>query len=352
MRRADAAGREDIIELGPDLVHRRNDLLDDIGNDPRFTQAYPNFVQSFGEKGEVGVLGAARQDLVADDHDAGGHDLLAARSGFRHPLPSNGLMARSPSPMHSARSRHQVPALSFESAAPPPPRMITSQAPALREESRAMTTSREYAKSATATLHQLLHLPKDGVDDEETEAVIERAIRNATRERESRARRQIREVETAAEERLARLLRSSPAVIYSFKASGDFAPSFVSDNILDVFGYAPREYMHDPSFWRDRVHPNDLARVEELIAKFFENGVHAVEYRFRRSNGSYCWVNDEQHLIRDRDGKPAEIVGSWSDITARKLAEAAKAAAFARLAELLASAPAVIYSYKASGRSE
>ncbi|HLJ65276.1 MAG TPA: PAS domain-containing protein, partial [Stellaceae bacterium] len=212
-----------------------------------------------------------------------------------------------------------------------------------------MTTSREYAKSATATLHQLLHLPKDGVDDEETEAVIERAIRNATRERESRARRQIREVETAAEERLARLLRSSPAVIYSFKASGDFAPSFVSDNILDVFGYAPREYMHDPSFWRDRVHPNDLARVEELIAKFFENGVHAVEYRFRRSNGSYCWVNDEQHLIRDRDGKPAEIVGSWSDITARKLAEAAKAAAFARLAELLASAPAVIYSYKASG---
>ena len=35
-------------------------------------------------------------------------------------------------------------------------------------------------------------------------------------------------------------------------------------------------------------------------------------------------MNDEQHLIRDADGKPLEIVGSWSDITARKAAEQAR----------------------------
>ena len=79
-----------------------------------------------------------------------------------------------------------------------------------------------------------------------TAAVIEQAIRNATRERESRARRQLKEVQAAAQERLARLLSSSPAVIYSFKATGDFAPTFVSDNIISVFGYAP------PSTWRTR----------------------------------------------------------------------------------------------------
>ena len=116
-----------------------------------------------------------------------------------------------------------------------------------------------------------------------------------------------------------------------------------------MFGYAPSEYLEDPSFWRERVHPDDLARVEETISKFFQNGVHAVEYRFRRKDGSYCWVNDEQHLIRGADGKPLEIVGSWSDITARKAAEQAKAAAQARLSQLLASSPAVIYSYKATG---
>jgi adenylate cyclase len=145
------------------------------------------------------------------------------------------------------------------------------------------------------------------------------------------------------------LLSSSPAVIYSFKATGDFAPTFVSDNIMGVFGYAPAEYLEDPSFWRDRVHPDDLARVEDAISTFFHNGVHTVEYRFRRKDGSYCWVNDEQHLIRDADGTPLEIVGAWSDITARRTAEEAKAAAHARLSQLLASSPAVIYSYKATG---
>src|SRR5262245_8729347 len=212
-----------------------------------------------------------------------------------------------------------------------------------------MTTPMEYAKSATAALSQVLHISTDDFDAEETAAVIEKAIKNATHERISRARRQLKEVQTAAQERLARLLSSSPAVVYSFKATGDFAPTFVSDNIVDVFGYAPAEYLDDPSFWRERVHPEDLARVEDAISKFFQNGVHAVEYRFHRKDGSYCWVNDEQHLIRGADGKPKEIVGSWSDITARKAAEEAKAAAHVCLSQLLASSPAVIYSYKATG---
>lgn len=212
-----------------------------------------------------------------------------------------------------------------------------------------MNTPSEYAKSATAALHQMLGISAGDFDSASTASVIEQAIRNATRARENRARRQLREAQAAAQQRLARLLSASPAVIYSFKATGDFAPTFISDNIIDVFGYAPIEYLKDPAFWRERVHPDDLARVEEAISTFFQNGTHAVEYRFRRKDGSYCWVNDEQHLLRGVDGKPAEIVGSWSDITARKAAEEAKAAAHARLAQLLASSPAVIYSYRATG---
>jgi PAS domain S-box-containing protein len=210
-------------------------------------------------------------------------------------------------------------------------------------------TPSEYAKNATAALQQVLHISPDDFNAEGATAVIEQVIRNATGTRETRARRELREVQTAAQERLARLLSASPAVIYSFKATGDYAPTFVSDNIIDVFGYAPAEYLEDPSFWRDRVHPDDLARVEEAITKFFQNGVHAVEYRFRRKDDSYCWVNDEQRLIRGVDGNPLEIVGSWSDITARKAAEEEKAKAHARLSRLLTSSPAVIYSYRATG---
>src|SRR5215831_252924 len=212
-----------------------------------------------------------------------------------------------------------------------------------------MTTPSEYAKNATAALHQMLEISPGDFDSASTAAVIEKAIRNATREGETRARRRLREVQTAGQERLTQLLSASPAVIYSFKATGDYAPMFVSNNIIGLFGYTPAEYLEDPSFWRERVHPDDLARVEDEISTLFQNGTHAVEYRFRRKDGSYCWVNDEQHLTRGVDGKPLEIVGSWSDITTRKLAEEEKAKAHARLSQLLISSPAVIYSYRASG---
>jgi PAS domain S-box-containing protein len=212
-----------------------------------------------------------------------------------------------------------------------------------------MTTPSEHAKNATAALLQLLHIAPGDFNVDGATALIEQAIRKAGSERETKAHRELRDVQAAAQERLERLLTASPAVIYSFNATGDYGATFISDNIIDVFGYAPEEYLRDPSFWRERVHPDDLARVEEAVAKFFENGVHAVEYRFRRKDGSYCWVNDEQRLIRGIDGKPLEVVGSWSDITTRKAAEEEKAKAHARLSRLLTSSPAVIYSYRATG---
>lgn len=212
-----------------------------------------------------------------------------------------------------------------------------------------MTTLREHARNATAALDQALHLEPGAFDAENTTAIIEAALKSAARARDDKARQQMHQVEAATRLRMAQLLSSSPAVIYSFKAAGDFAPTFVSDNIRDVFGYEPAEYLKDGSFWRERVHPDDLARVEETVATFFQNGTHAVEYRFRRKDGTYCWVSDEQRLIPGRNGKPLEIVGSWSDISARRLAEDARAAAHERLARLLASSPAVIYSYRASG---
>jgi PAS domain S-box-containing protein len=147
--------------------------------------------------------------------------------------------------------------------------------------------------------------------------------------------------------RLTQLLTASPAVIYSFKASGDFAPTFVSANIEALFGYAPREYLENANFWSERVHPEDLKRVESEIARQLKNGKHVLEYRFRRKDGSYCWVSDEQRVVRDEKGEPVEVIGSWSDITARKQVEEAAAAARERLSTLLATVPAVIYSFKA-----
>jgi PAS domain S-box-containing protein len=131
----------------------------------------------------------------------------------------------------------------------------------------------------------------------------------------------------AARERLDMLLRAAPVVIYSFGVDEDFAPTYVSASIGPILGYSPEEYMKNADFWRGRVHPEDLPEVEARQAELFRVGDHWVEYRFRRKDGTYCWLSDEQHLIRDEAGHPTGVVGSWSDIDARKAAELAWEAA-------------------------
>ena len=77
--------------------------------------------------------------------------------------------------------------------------------------------------------------------------------------------------------------------------------------------------------------PKTSLEFEAEQVQLFEKGQHLAEYRFRKKDGSYCWVSDEQHLTRDTDGRPIEVVGSWSDIDIRKAAEQAIQAAQAEL---------------------
>ena len=112
------------------------------------------------------------------------------------------------------------------------------------------------------------------------------------RPRRSRAR-----AASAAEERLTHLLAACPAVVYSFRATGDFAPTFVSENLRDLLGYDPRDYLENADFWRCRVHPDDLAAVEAEAAHLFASGRHAVEYRFLRGDGS--WVLGQRRAMPD-----------------------------------------------------
>jgi PAS domain S-box-containing protein len=116
-------------------------------------------------------------------------------------------------------------------------------------------------------------------------------------------------------------------VIYSYNATGDFSPTFVSENIRNWLGYEPQEYLESPNFWWDRVHPDDLAMVRAETGHLFEKGSYTIEYRFLKKDGAYCWVNDTQQLIRDEKGQVVEVVGSWSDITQRKQLDEALTAA-------------------------
>ena len=138
------------------------------------------------------------------------------------------------------------------------------------------------------------------------------------------ARKAAEEAVAATRAHVEQLLASSPAVIYSFKASGDFRPTFVSQNIKDWLGYEQRDYLDSPDFWRSCAPtPTTWRGLRASSANYSSRAAIRLNIASSKKDGSYCWVSDELRLIHDKQGEPEEIVGSWSDITARKqLAEA------------------------------
>jgi PAS domain S-box-containing protein len=119
-------------------------------------------------------------------------------------------------------------------------------------------------------------------------------------------------------ERLEHVLSSSAAVIFTERTSDDYGATFISEGISQLVGYNAHQFIENPGFWLEHVHPDDKERVIKEIALITKNGYHSYEYRFQRSDGKYIWLRDEMKCVRDDTGKPVEIVGFCSDITRYK----------------------------------
>jgi PAS domain S-box-containing protein len=86
----------------------------------------------------------------------------------------------------------------------------------------------------------------------------------------------------------------------------------------------------------DRVHPDDLARAVTTSRAAFESGAGSweLEYRLRKTDGSYAQVCERAFIVRDDRRRPVRVVGAMQDISQRKVSEEA----ITRLAAIVASA--------------
>jgi len=140
----------------------------------------------------------------------------------------------------------------------------------------------------------------------------------------------------AAQEQLDRVLRYSPSVIYSVRLEGqNFIPTWTSDNVSRILGYSLVE-SHAREWWETNVHPDDLPGLAAQSAAVYKEGYGTLIYRFRHKDGSYRWIADSQNLLRDDDGAYSEVVGSWSDITERKMVEEERTRFFTMASEVIA----------------
>lgn len=96
---------------------------------------------------------------------------------------------------------------------------------------------------------------------------------------------------------------------------------FWGEGYKTLFGYENYDQKKEYSDWSDKVHPDDIERVENQINRFIEgnNLNFQQEYRFQKADGSFAIVMDRAVILRDDHGKAERLIGAIQDITEQKL---------------------------------
>ena len=110
---------------------------------------------------------------------------------------------------------------------------------------------------------------------------------------------------------------------------------YISPTVEALYGCTVEEAMANPSFWLDRVHPDDRDRAAGSAAKLLEAGKVTAEYRVVRADGSCRWILDRKVVSRDANGIVVQIGGLASDITEFKRVERRLTRAVQRLETVL-----------------
>ncbi len=93
----------------------------------------------------------------------------------------------------------------------------------------------------------------------------------------------------------------------------------------EMLGYSAGELKRGFQEFASRVHPDDLAQ-EQLALKRYLEGLapsYACDVRMRHKAGHWCWIVSRGTVVeRDAAGRPQRMIGTHTDISARKEAEA------------------------------
>jgi len=143
------------------------------------------------------------------------------------------------------------------------------------------------------------------------------------------ASKQAEEALRRSEERWQLALQGANEGIWDWKVQSNAL--FLSARFKEMLGFAEQETPDRFDYWIARVHPDDVERAMQEIGDHFAKRVpfFTVECRLRCRNDSYRWVLVRGQAVWDESGFAVRMVGSASDITARKQVEEEKEA-FAR----------------------
>ncbi|HKH09986.1 MAG TPA: PAS domain S-box protein [Rubrobacter sp.] len=143
-----------------------------------------------------------------------------------------------------------------------------------------------------------------------------------------------------SEERFRSLLQNASDVITLLEVDGTIL--YESPSVERTLGYGPEELVGENAF--DYVHPDDLEHVSAAFSEMLADPDlrPSVEYRFRRKDGSWCYLESIGSNLLD-DPKVEELVVNSRDITERKRWEEKLRGAEERYRGLVETIPAITY---------
>jgi diguanylate cyclase (GGDEF)-like protein/PAS domain S-box-containing protein len=98
-----------------------------------------------------------------------------------------------------------------------------------------------------------------------------------------------------------------------------FSPRWIS-----MVGCEEHEVGNTPEEWLQRVHPEDLSQVQREIHAHLAEGPCEFDLRHRmlHKDGTYRWMSCRGVVVRNEGGQAVRVMGSHSDVTADKVADA------------------------------
>ena len=115
------------------------------------------------------------------------------------------------------------------------------------------------------------------------------------------------------------VVNASPAVCFRWAATDGWPVVFVSENVAQ-WGYKAHDLQSGKPVFADMVHPDDLQRIGDEVARHCASGAteYEQEYRILTAENRVIWVVDRTIVQRNDTGAPEFFSGVLTDITERR----------------------------------
>ncbi len=98
--------------------------------------------------------------------------------------------------------------------------------------------------------------------------------------------------------------------VYGCSRTVDFPTTFITENVQNLLGHAPDDFLRDSQFRTQLIHPADTERVLAALSRVGAARCQVEEYRLRRKDQRYVWFRDEM-----RAAGAGQIIGCLTEIT-------------------------------------